>query len=178
MMHLITYMIIALSAVLVIALYVHKSQRDEQNDAVVTKDLFHSQGKGRWLSLSERLFDRADYLWLRDEVHFPALARDLANSRKRLAIRWLVSLRKSFDELISTPEPELDDDGSASPAPGSWRFLYMTIRFYALITYALVVVRIFGPYHRLYPSFGWTRLVGRQDFVRTRFSMANEPKPR
>jgi hypothetical protein len=33
--------------------------------------------------------------------------------------------------------------------------LWLTLRFQFLLSYALLVVRLFGPYHRLLPSFTW-----------------------
>jgi hypothetical protein len=33
--------------------------------------------------------------------------------------------------------------------------LWLTGRFQILVSYALFVVKLFGPYHRLIPSFSW-----------------------
>ncbi len=140
----------------------------------------HAQDLGdeRWLSLSQIIFDPSDSRWLRDQLGFPQLAHSLAQARKQLAIQWLISLRRSFDEVIRTPEANL---AGSDPAPlplRGWRFLWLTVRFYTLVTYALLVVRILGPYHRLYPSFGWTRFVEGRGFPRTHLSVANDHRAR
>jgi hypothetical protein len=109
---------------------------------------------GRWLDLSERIFDPADIHWLEQELVFPRLAQTLRNDRKLLAIRWLEALQASFDELVRTPEIGSSESPEAGAAP-YWQMLWMTIRFQLLITYALFMVRAFGPYHRLIPSFAW-----------------------
>ena len=59
---------------------------------------------GRWLDLSERIFDPSDARWLAEELAFPKLAKALTLERKRLAIRWLETLQASFDEMVRTPE--------------------------------------------------------------------------
>jgi hypothetical protein len=37
----------------------------------------------------------------------------------------------------------------------SWHMLWLTVRFQFLLSYALLVVKLFGLYHRLMPSFTW-----------------------
>jgi hypothetical protein len=116
--------------------------------------------QGLWDSpgwnLAERIFDSSDYLWLRNELRFPHLAKVLAHSRRQLALKWLRGLRRSFDELARTPESNTPD---AAPldAPSSWELLRLTLRFHLILSYAVLVVRLFGPYHRLVPSYGWMR---------------------
>lgn len=109
---------------------------------------------GRWLDLSERIFDPSDARWLADELAFPRLAKYLILERKRLAIRWLQALQASFDEVVRTPALTLSDAPGAISAH-SWQMLWLTLRFKLLVSYALLVVRLFGPYHRLIPSFSW-----------------------
>jgi len=108
----------------------------------------------RWLNLSERIFDPEDARWLREELAFPVLADSLSESRKQLAIRWLKTLQGAFTEFVRAPEM-LTDGSPEVDSSQSWRLLWLTVRFQMLIVYALMVVRLFGPYHRLIPSFGW-----------------------
>jgi hypothetical protein len=114
--------------------------------------------KGLWegpsLTMAERILDPTDYLWLREELGFPELGRELRRSRQQMALRWLKAVRTSFDELVRTPEPALPG-GATSDARGSWELLRLTLRFHLILGYAFLVVRFFGPYHRLVPSFGW-----------------------
>jgi hypothetical protein len=112
-----------------------------------------SVGNGRWLHLSERIFDASDARWLAEELAFPKLARDLTRERKRLAIHWLQALQAAFDQVVRTPELSTDEVPEAN-ADG-WHTLWLAVRFKLLIYYALIVVRVFGPYHRLIPSFAW-----------------------
>jgi hypothetical protein len=110
----------------------------------------------RWLNLSERIFDPEDARWLREELAFPVLADSLTQLRKQLAIRWLKTLQGAFNEFVRAPEM-LADDSPEVDSSQSWRWLWLAVRFQMLIFYALMVVRLFGPYHRLIPSFGWMR---------------------
>ena len=111
-------------------------------------------GSGRWLDLSERIFNPSDARWLRDDLAFPKLAEVLVRDRKRLAIRWLEALQASFDEVVRTPELTSSEVPEASSI-GSWQMLWLTVRFKILVSYALFMVKLFGPYHRLIPSFSW-----------------------
>lgn len=124
----------------------------------VTRAEAEECAKGLWdsagWSVAERIFDSSDYLWLRDELRFPHLAKALAHARRQMAIKWLKALRRSFDELVRTPEP-VTPGVSPADAPDSWELLRLTLRFHLILSYAFVVVRCFGPYHRLVPSFGW-----------------------
>jgi len=131
-----------------------------------------SIGNGHWLHLSERIFDPSDARWLAEELGFPKLANVLMQGRKRLAICWLEALQASFDDLVRTPAltspeaPEADSEGS-------WRMLWLTLRFKTSISYALLVVKLFGPYHRLIPSFSWVSISQASERHSRRPALAN-----
>jgi hypothetical protein len=55
---------------------------------------------------------------------------------------------------VSLPGP-LPAEGDLAHNASSWEFLTLTLRFHLSVGYALLVVRIFGPYHRLIPSADW-----------------------
>jgi hypothetical protein len=172
------YATLALLLLLLVFVYLTRpAAPDDLSGESEAKQYARDLGEEHWLDLSQRIFDPADSCWLRDKLGFPELAHSLTQARKRLAIQWLMSLRNSFDELIRTPEADLAEDSAAS-SPGSWRLLWMTVRFNALITYALMVVRLFGPYHRLSPSFGWVRIVAGQGLHGTRLAVAPGEKPK
>ena len=148
------YAAIAIAFLVLVIGFLRKPRPDDLDDVFTAKSYVPKVGNGRWLDLSERIFDPSDARWLEEELAFPKLARELIVERKRLAIRWLESLQASFDEVVRTPEPfpsEAPLEGSA----GSWQLLWLTLRFKFLVTYALFVVKVFGPYHRLIPSFSW-----------------------
>ncbi len=126
----------------------------DQDESVEGKRLPASIGNGLWLDLSERIFDPSDARWLAEELAFPKLAHALTLDRKQLAIRWLEALQSSFDELVRTPEVAPAEDTMASSI-GGWRMLWLIIRFKLLVSYAFLAVKLFGPYHRLIPSFAW-----------------------
>ncbi len=152
------YSILALLIIVVVALLVRASgtgagaqpEEDEQED-------FHGLGEGSGLILGERILDPADYFWLRDELGFTDLAESLRRNRQHLTLKWLNALRRSFNEIVRTPEP-LSPDGTASGTQEGWQLLRLTLRFHFLLSYAILVVRFFGPYHRLIPSWGWTQV--------------------
>lgn len=152
------YAIIAALTVLLVGVLLRQRRNDDALARDATQDnswdLLDSSG----LRLAERIFDCSDYTWLRDEVGQPHLAQTLFQSRQRMAVRWLKSLRRSFDELASTPDPSYSQAKSAG-FPSGRHSLWLTVRFHLLLTYALCVVRLFGPYHRLIPSFGWANLL-------------------
>jgi hypothetical protein len=141
--------------IMLAALFLIRSRRA---NAVPAAEVNRHEAAAFWegpgLALAERIFDRTDYLWLRDEVGFPALADSLLRSRRQMALNWLGAVRKSFDELIRTPGPVPSAQDPAS-APESWDLLQLLLRFHLVLGYAIVVVRFFGPYHRLVPSFSW-----------------------
>jgi len=139
--------------ILVLGLF-RRARTNGHDEATVDTPDAPSPGSAPWLDFSERIFDPSDAHWLREELAFPKLAEALIEERKRLAIRWLETLQKSFDELVRTPDFRLSDD-SADNSASSWQMLWLTFRFKFLISYALLVVKLFGPYHRLVPSFSW-----------------------
>ena len=67
-----------------------------------------------------------------------------------MALQWLRALRRSFDELVRVPETPQDREAASESVP-SWPLLWFTLRFHLLVSYALLVVRVLGPYHRLNP---------------------------
>ena len=133
--------------------------RHRRENAVTTRagdqeDYVQGLWDSRSLNLAERLFDSTDHRWLRDEVGRPELAIVLARARQLMALRWLRALRRSFDELVRFSEPEAGERDSRE-APENWQSLWLVLRFQCLLLYALLVVRLFGPYHRLIPSADW-----------------------
>ena len=134
--------------------FLRKTKPTHLDEPIDEKGYPSTVNNRKWLVLSERIFDPSDVCWLEDELAFPRLAHALALERKRLAIRWLESLQKSFDELIRVPSLATTDHPDVSPAPG-WRALWLVFRFKFLVTYALLMVKFFGPYHALIPSFSW-----------------------
>jgi hypothetical protein len=139
--------------VLVLALS-RKSRTCEPDECGVESHPAPNTCNGRWLDLSERIFDASDVRWLRDELAFPKMAQTLTLERKRLAIRWLEALQQSFDTLVRTPALSTSDSPERA-SRGSWHMLWLTLRFKFLVSYALLVVKLFGPYHRLIPSLSW-----------------------
>jgi len=129
-------------------------------------------GNGQFLKISDRIFDSADFLWLRDAVGRRDLAQALATSRRRLALQWLEALRNSFNELVRTPQPG-SLHGEVDSNPGSWELLWLTIHFQLLLAYALFAVRAFGPYHRLVPSPNWRQFLPERASPKRRFSTVN-----
>jgi hypothetical protein len=148
------YAAIAIAFLILVLGLFRKTRPDEPDECMPDKHSVPSTGNGRWLNLSERIFDPTDARWLAEELGFPKLAHTLILTRKRIAIHWLEALQASFDELVRTPEfmpSEVPEERSV----GNWQMLWLTLRFKFLISYALLVVKLFGPYHRLMPSFSW-----------------------
>ena len=148
------YAAVAIAFLMLVIGFLRKPLLDDPDEALTQKSYAPSVGNGRWLDLSERIFDPSDARWLAEELAFPKLAKALVLERRRLAIRWLKALQASFDEIVRTPEI-LPSDPAAADSAGSWRMLWLTVRFKLLVSYALLVVRLFGPYHRLMPSIAW-----------------------
>lgn len=142
------YIVPAFLILIVAALLAHKA--DSPPKTYPHQDDLQSQWDGPCLSLGERIFDPADYLWLRHELGFPELAGTLARARREMALRWLRAIRNSFEGLVRVPQ-----SAGASRARGSWKLLRLALRFHILLGYATLVVRLFGPYHRLVPSLHW-----------------------
>jgi hypothetical protein len=147
------YVALAIAFLILVLCLARKSQ-PRDIDVVEEKTYAPRIGSGRWLNLSERIFDAADARWLGEELAFPKLEQSLTLDRKRLAIRWLEALQASFDELVRTPAIARNDDPEADSAE-SWRMLWLTLRFKFLVSYDLLVVKLLGPNHRLVPSFAW-----------------------
>jgi hypothetical protein len=148
------YAAIAIAFLILVIGLLRKPRRRDLDETLTEKSYAPSIGTGRWLQLSERIFDPSDARWLQEELAFPKLASALTLERKRLAIRWLEALQAAFDDLVRTPELAPSEAPGANPASG-WQMLWLTIRFKLLVSYALLVVKLFGPYHRLIPSFSW-----------------------
>ncbi len=118
--------------------------------------------EGRWLHLSERIFDSSDARWLQEELGLTTLADSLVEQRKRLAVCWLETLQASFDALVRTPEFSAGETPETDSA-GGWKILWLTVRFKIAVSYALLVVKSLGPYNRLIPSFTWIPLSRRSE---------------
>ena len=153
-MTMLIYASIAIAFLILVLGLLQKPSPDDFDEIFTEKTYTPRIGNGRWMDLSERIFDPSDARWLRDELAFPKLSKALIIGRKRLAIRWLEALQASFEEVVRTPDLAFSDAPEAITA-GSWRMLWLTVRFKLLVSYALLVVRLFGPYHRLIPSFSW-----------------------
>jgi hypothetical protein len=152
MMTLVGYLVIAVAVLGLAVWLVHEKPEREPWEA---EDDFAAGclSNPSFLNLSRRVFDPTDYRWLRDELCFPQAAEVLARDRKRLALKWLRALRRQFKELVRLPEPA--PDGSAAGAASGWQLLGLTLRFQLLLAYAILVVRLFGPYHRLVLPLAW-----------------------
>jgi hypothetical protein len=158
MISLFLYSILAVALLVAIAALLRKPGKHHV-DEIVEKRVYTTGDRGNhWLRLSERIFDPADARWLQDELAFPKLAAALTLDRKELAIRWLEALQLSFDEFVRTPAVFANEDSSQI---NDWEMLGLALRFKFLISYALIVVKVLGPYHSLIPSFKWVPLLGR-----------------
>ncbi len=155
-MNVIAYAAIAVLVILVVTVLCRTASEDKSLRAETDYQFTRGLWEGSGLSVAEKIFDRTDYLWLRDKVGFPSLARSLARSRQQMALKWLKALRRSFDDLVLThavaPNQATQPIGS-----GSWEMLWPMLRFHLLLTYATLVVRWFGPYYRLIPPLGGLR---------------------
>jgi hypothetical protein len=147
------YVGLAIASMVLVLVWLRHSKPEDADEAIERQAHTPCVANGRWLNLSERIFDPADVRWLERELAFPKLARALRLDRKRLAILWLEALQSSFDELVRTPEAISNVNGP-SPANG-WSTLWLILRFKLLISYALIVVKVLGPYHSMIPSFAW-----------------------
>jgi hypothetical protein len=166
------YAAIAIAFLILVLGLFRKTLSHEPDESMPDSHFAPSAGNGRWLHLSERIFDPTDARWLADELGFPKLANALILARKRLAIHWLEALQAAFDNLVRTPEfsPSEAPEGSSV---GSWQMLWLTFRFKISISYALLVVKLFGPYHRLIPSFSWVPFSWRNERNFRRPALAN-----
>ena len=148
------YAAIAIAFLILVIGLLQKPHPLDPDETLTERSSAPGIGNGRWLDLSERIFDPSDARWLQEELAFPKLAKSLTLERKRLAIRWLEALQASFDDFVRTPE-FASSEAPEEASIGSWEMLWLTIRFKILVSYALLVVKLFGPYHRLIPSFAW-----------------------
>lgn len=154
-------LIYALIAVAILAIawaLVRQTQADETSASDRDDDYLRDRCDGPVLAVAEKLFDSGDFLWLRDEIGRPDLARALARSRQRLALRWLKAVKRSFDSLVRVPDPAAWAEPNGR-SPSSWQLLWLTLRFHFLLGYAMLIVRLVGPYHHLVPSLGFFRPV-------------------
>jgi hypothetical protein len=151
-MNLLIYAGIAIAFLVLVLSLLVRARPETTSERVPENDYAQCVGEARWISLSECIFNPSDARWLREELSFPELARSLTRARKQLAIQWLKTLQASFNSLVRTAAP-LQDSGANSIE--SWRLLWLTVRFQFLLSYALLIVQLFGPYHRLIPSFSW-----------------------
>ena len=142
--------------ILVLALFAG-TRFPEPDECLLETHFTPSPVNGSWLHLSERIFDPSDARWLANDLAFPKLAKALVVGRKRLAIHWLEALQTSFDKAVRTPEL-FPSEAPEANSIGSWQMLWLTVRFKFVVSYALLVVKLFGPYHRLIPSFSWVPL--------------------
>jgi len=165
------YAAIVIAFLVLVIGFLRKPLLDDAEEALTEKSSATCVGNGRWLDLSERIFDPSDVRWLAEELAFPKLAKVLIVERRRLAIRWLKALQASFDEVVRTPEI-IPNDTAMSASTGSWRMLWLTIRFKLLVSYALLVVRLFGPYHRLMPSIAWIPFSRESEYSPRRAALA------
>jgi hypothetical protein len=153
-MMMLMYVAVAIAFLILVILAVREGQPADPEEASNERNYAPNLGSGRWLDLSERIFDPSDVRWLEKDLAFPKLAKGLATARKRLAIRWLKALQSSFDEVVRTREGPPSKTPEAN-SPTARQMLWLTLRFNLLLWYALFVVWVFGPYHRLIPSFSW-----------------------
>jgi len=151
------YSTVAVIFLILIVVLVRRGQLPDPDEALTDNNSTPNLGNGRWLDLSARIFDPSDARWLEEELAFPKLAKALVTARRNLAIRWLKGLRASFDEVVRVREEGRSESPDGN-TPSGWQMLWLTYRFKFLIAYALFVVRLFGPYHRLIPSFSWVPL--------------------
>lgn len=145
---------VILPAIALLLVFRGRSQETIQSECERDVNLRFLEHPG--LDLAERIFDPADYCWLRDELKFPEQATVLARQRKVMALWWLRCLRASFNELVRVPRSAAisRDNGSNS---SEWTTTFHTLRFQMLLAYAMIVVWAFGPYTRIAPSFGFLR---------------------
>ncbi len=153
-MTMLIYASIAIAFLVLVLVFFTRAKSKDPDQGVTRKDQAPHFGDASWLSLSERIFDPSDARWLRNELSFPELALSLTRARKQLAIQWLKALQVSFNTLVRTTAlSPLQNPGANSLE--SWRLLWLTVRFQFFLSYALMIVKLFGPYHRLIPSFTW-----------------------
>jgi hypothetical protein len=162
------YALIALLIIVLAAFLTRRRHNEGTASGQAGKDYLPSLWDGPSLTLAERIFDSTDYIWLREEIGQPHLAQMLTRSRKRLALRWLRALERSFEELVCVPNP-LPPHDNPDPAFSTWQLLWLTLRIRCLLSYAYLTVWIFGPYHRLVPPLDWVPSLLRSDARKARY---------
>ena len=168
MMMLFVYLFLVLAIIVLAVLLTRQSSLAEPSLPAQEPECGNSILEESGLDLAERIFDPGDYRWLKEEIGFPGLARELARQRKVMALMWLRCLRSSFNELIRVPQASGETTGVDSNSTSRATTL-QTIRFQLLLSYALAVVWIFGPYTRIAPSFAWLRPITVRGGHRERF---------
>lgn len=150
----IIYSILAILTVVLTAVLVRQARGAYTGGIEPETENLRARTDAQSLRLAARIFDPADYLWLRNELGFPQGAELLARHRRAMALEWLRALRGSYLELLRVPEAP--GDGAVTGCePTSWKLLWLAMRFHMLVAYALFVVRFFGPYHSVVPSLQW-----------------------
>jgi hypothetical protein len=166
------YALIAMGTIVIVGLLLRPNRERAAADTEISGKCARGLWDGSGLSLAERILDPADYLWLRDELGFPQLARALARSRRQMALKWLKAARRSFDELVRTPEPG-PVGGPPSGTAENWQLLRLTLRFHLVLGYAFLVVWFCGPYHRLILPIGWVQSLPTFDPQRNGYGAAD-----
>src|SRR5579872_3893996 len=118
-----TYCAVAIVFLVLVVCLVRKAQPRDPDEALTEKSYRPNLGNGRWLDLSERIFDPSDVRWLEEELAFPKLAKALVAARRRLAILWLQALQASFDELVRVRETTPSEAFEAN-SPSGWEMLW------------------------------------------------------
>ncbi|MHB8654615.1 MAG: hypothetical protein ACYDA9_12120 [Terriglobia bacterium] len=159
-------------AVLILAIAVMLARQGRHPIDIETeseKEFNHGLLEKSCLDLAERIFDPSDYRWLRDDLCFPQLARVLARHRKEMALRWLRGLRSAFNELVR--EPHVAGENRANDGLPGWVMAFHTLRFHAMLSFAMIMVWAFGPYHSIVPSFDWLRGVSGAQYRKDRYGV-------
>jgi len=157
-MSLLAYAIIGILFILLLALLLRDKRLEEPTETVGETEYGPDLWDEKSLLLYERIFDPGDYSWLQDDLRFSHLARALVRSRKRLALRWLKAVRRSFEHEVLTPQM-FPSGAETSTDFGRWRPLWLTLRFHFVWGYIFFMVRLFGPYCLLVPSFSWRHFI-------------------
>ena len=71
------YAAIAIAFLILVIGFLRKPLLDDPDEALTQKSYAPCVSNGRWLDLSERIFDPSDARWLAEELAFPKLAEGL-----------------------------------------------------------------------------------------------------
>lgn len=171
MMFILPYVVIAV-LILAIAVALARQGRYPIDEETESEKEFNSGLLEKpCLDLAERIFDASDYRWLRDDLCFPQLARMLARHRKEMALRWLKGLRSAFNEVVR--EPYIAGVGDSDDGRQALRMAFLTLRFHALLSFAIIMVWAFGPFHGIVPSFDWLRASSGAQHRKDRYRVTN-----